>query len=359
MTTRPALTRPTASAARGLDRLAHRETNGLGLVRLLLALLVIAGHAPVLTGDPALSAWEWAAGYAVDGFFVASGFLITASRLRTSFPVFLRHRVLRIFPGYWAAVWVTVLVLAPASALAEGSAYPWREGLRFGLDHVWLRGHSWSIPGTLTSLPQPGLWLGQCWTLAAEFACYLVVGVALSTAWTRARAAWVLPAMLAASWAGWVWVLEAGVSSSTVVHGMRLLTFFLTGASLYPLRHQVRLAPWAVLLASVAMLAAGLTGLSETLWPPLVAASVLGWALYLSPRVGSRRDLSYGVYVYGMPLQQLLLAAGATSWPLPLTLVACVSASLAMAWLSWTLVEAPALRRKSTPLLPRPRRHAA
>jgi peptidoglycan/LPS O-acetylase OafA/YrhL len=64
-------------------------------------------------------------------------------------------------------------------------------------------------------------------------------------------------------------------------------------------------------------------------------------------RVGSRRDLSYGLYVYAWPVQATLLVMGAGAWWLPLYLVVSLVVALAMALLSWTFIESPALSLKS------------
>jgi len=63
--------------------------------------------------------------------------------------------------------------------------------------------------------------------------------------------------------------------------------------------------------------------------------------------VGSRRDLSYGLYVYAWPVQASLLVVGADAWPLPVYAMASLVLALALAYLSWTWVEAPALALKS------------
>ncbi len=61
-------------------------------------------------------------------------------------------------------------------------------------------------------------------------------------------------------------------------------------------------------------------------------------------RVGQSRDLSYGVYLYGWPVTQLAVVAGASALG-PWGLLAIVAGPVVvLAWLSWRFVEAPALR---------------
>jgi peptidoglycan/LPS O-acetylase OafA/YrhL len=57
-------------------------------------------------------------------------------------------------------------------------------------------------------------------------------------------------------------------------------------------------------------------------------------------------DLSYGVYVYGFPCQQMAAALWTGIRPLPLCVVA-LSMTLPLAAASWLVVERPALRLKA------------
>lgn len=103
--------------------------NSLNLVRLLLASVVLYSHAVGLSGAGSGIAWqgqglgEWA----VVGFFVLSGFLITGSRERSDGGRYLLNRVVRIFPGYLLVQAFVVLLLAPAAqeSTPAASAATW------------------------------------------------------------------------------------------------------------------------------------------------------------------------------------------------------------------------------------------
>lgn len=68
----------------------------------------------------------------------------------------------------------------------------------------------------------------------------------------------------------------------------------------------------------------------------------------LSDRILRRNDVSYGVYIYHMPVANFLLAIG-FSGAVPALIVA-MSATALLAFASWRLVEKPALRFKRHPL---------
>lgn len=117
------------------------------------------------------------------------------------------------------------------------------------------------------------------------------------------------------------------------------------------------LLTWAVVLAVLVGEDPRGTLAYVVLAPPAVAYLLLlaGSSRRLQ-RVGSRRDLSYGLYVYAWPVQVLLLLAGAAAWPVLLYGAASLAVALVLAWASWTWVETPALRLKSwTPAAARDR----
>jgi peptidoglycan/LPS O-acetylase OafA/YrhL len=124
-------------------------------------------------------------------------------------------------------------------------------------------------------------------------------------------------------------------------------TFFFAGSSLYAFRHSVRLSiSAAVVLAVPCMFASNLFWGTLFLWLFLPYA-ILVFA-YRAPaifrRFGNRRDLSYGIYVYAFPVQQVVtyyaLKAGAGWFPV---LALSSIATLVLAGLSWRYVERPAL----------------
>jgi peptidoglycan/LPS O-acetylase OafA/YrhL len=60
-------------------------------------------------------------------------------------------------------------------------------------------------------------------------------------------------------------------------------------------------------------------------------------------QAGRFGDLSYGLYLYAFPVQQLVLTfLPRSTWPV----LTCAAATVPLAFLSWHLVERPALRWK-------------
>ncbi len=80
---------------------------------------------------------------------------------------------------------------------------------------------------------------------------------------------------------------------------------------------------------------------------PLAYAVVVSGSLLQSKRLRLRTDLSYGMYIYAFPIQQLLLVLGLISLtPIVFCLTVAV-ATLPLAAASWFLIEKPARSLKS------------
>jgi peptidoglycan/LPS O-acetylase OafA/YrhL len=333
--------------------------NNFDFLRFWLAVLVIFSHAFALPAgsDKAEPLYRLSGGqlswggFAVDAFFVISGYLITASWLHSKgLGDFLWKRALRIYPGFIAAVAFGVLVVSP---LAMG---------RFARPDfpAWLLGtanlRGYSPPGVFADLPVRAL-NGSLWSVSYECWCYVgVAALGLTALLPRRRA--VLALLLAAIAVSVVFVvkdLKPGGKWLGVLFGYppfwaRLLPYYLAGMTFYLWRDRIPSSKALALLALLLMAAAVLVppwGVAAVF--PIAATYLLLYVAFL-PRTGVAGwarygDFSYGMYLYAFPLQQLLLhwRPGLGPWALfalatPLTLV--------LAAVSWHAVESPCLRLK-------------
>jgi peptidoglycan/LPS O-acetylase OafA/YrhL len=334
-----------------------RPDNNFTVLRLGLALAVVISHAfSVTTGivenEPLVRSTGFTLGeHAVNGFFAISGFLVTMSFDRRGWRDYAIARALRIAPGLIVATLVVAFVFGGLLTRLPLSQYVAEPGLwRF-------------VSATLTSfksnITMPGVFetnpfrfpIGTVWTLKYEVLCYAGVFLAGLAGLVRSRfAALALVIGLSLALAGVEWVREdvpKGIETA-----LRLPLIFAVGAALYVWRDRAILStPLLVGLFLSAAVAEG-TFLYKTV---LFVASAYGilW-LALSPALTRfsyepARDLSYGTYLYGWPVQQMLVALFPTASALAL-LGPAVAMTLAIAVLSWTLVEKPALGLKAKAL---------
>ncbi len=127
-----------------------------------------------------------------------------------------------------------------------------------------------------------------------------------------------------------------------------MLAFFVTGMALYKLRDRGIFNGRLALLAAVGIVAS----VPLQSFIPMFAVFGCYLALYLAlhpglPVIPAARfgDLSYGLYIYGWPVEQTVsyLRPGASWWELFLL---AMPATAAVAFLSWHLVEKRALSFK-------------
>lgn len=351
------------ASARTLGDALSGPNNALNAVRLVLALLVIFGHAFPLGGfEPArIGPFVHGGlhGSAVEGFFVISGYLILASGMRTGTLGFLWRRFLRIYPGWLVAITATAFVAAPLGAVLEvGAGWEWRSAVSYVTGALDLKPSQDGVDSTLLDVPWAVTWNGSLWTLFYEAAAY--VGVAVLCMWRpfRARvrgivlpAAAVLTVAFIAMPPGAVAETVPGALGGIGENGLRLWTCFAWGMVAYLFRDRIRATiPAAAIAGVVFLLAVHLPALphwvATSISLPSLSVAVLFAGVLLPWRFGQKTDLSYGTYVYAFPVQQLLILLGVAQYGWAVTALACVAVTLPLAWLSWRCVERPALRMK-------------
>lgn len=338
-----------------------RHENGFDAVRLVAAATVVVTHAwsltgrdgtPLIGGRPAFDVAVWV-------FFSLSGFLVATSWNRSpSAGGFLLRRAARIFPALAVVVLVTVLVVGPLVTVLPVREYLAAPATWAYLTNVTLIA-SYELPGVFVDAARPGVVNGVFWSLGPEFACYLVVlvlGLAIvrigrSSRSGRAAAFLLVGAALAAVTVAFPAAL-GGFEPAT-----EAAVFFMVGAAIAQLSPSGRLPVLPAVVGVGVWLALGFvsepiaTGVAWLVLPYAVL-SIGARSTPFVRRAGRFGDPSYGIYLWGFPIQQIL----ATTMP-DLPLVAVIALSLAgalcLGYASWHLVERPVLmlaRRSSASL---------
>ncbi|WP_191905653.1 acyltransferase family protein [Microbacterium caowuchunii] len=329
--------------------------NSLNLFRLVLAALVLFAHAWYIAGrgaGPSIQG-ENLGGWAVAGFFVLSGFLITRSRLRTSPGEYLLHRIARIYPAFVVVLLVTAFVFAPAALLIEqGSLDGFLSTPVTPLQYVWgnlaLHIDHYDIGTTLQSVPYAGAWNGSLWTLFYEFLCYLLVWVLGFLALFRRSPVLVGIAFVAsvAVYAGIDVAHRLGLDTSFDLLA-RLAPFFLGGSLIYFIVERWginRILGLVALLVTVAMIWL-IPRWGGQAAAPFLAYGLLSLSTWIpQPAWVARNDVSYGFYIYAWPVQQLTVLIGGAEMSMWVYIPVTVVVTFALAWLSWVAVERPAMR---------------
>lgn len=338
--------------------------NALNFLRLCLATAVIVDHSAPISGrfGPRYGPLS---DVAVNGFFVLSGYLIAGSRVRMSGPRYAWHRALRILPGFWVCLLITGLIIAPLSTLYSHQSWNLHAGLSYFAQNFSLVSMNDNIGSTLTHVNEHA-WNGSLWTLFHECLAYIAAGLLLWPALVRRHPVPILIAVaVLAAIAVYLANGPAFLSTNRYRDSLRLGCFFAAGMAMWAVRDRVPSSRWLALAAAavfvplyvVAAMDDSLQQHAATLTPaaiiwtyvftPFPLAYLLLWLGGVLPvRIGVRNDISYGMYIYAFPMQQLLAILGAGRLGLTAFIVLSVLVTIPMAWLSWMVVEKHAMRLK-------------
>ncbi len=336
--------------------------NNFDFLRFLLAALVIFSHSFALTGaggrEP-LSLLTRGQTYlgeiSVDGFFAISGFLITASWLRSrTVWSYLSKRALRIYPGFLVVCALCAFLFGPLGAGSASLYFHQLSALQF-LRHALLL-DKLALPASFRLNPVPDQINGSLWTIKIEGECYLLVA-ALGLVGAFRRRAVPLGLLLLGCAAVLVETLvptRHHVSETAGEH-LRFFLFFLAGMVFFLYRDKI-VYRFVLLLGALLILVAGasLHALDAILTLPLTY--LLMYAAFAPSgtlaRFGQKRDLSYGLYLYAWPIQQLLVLLGGKSLGPSLLFLVSLPLTALCAGASWRFIEKPCLRLKRSPAQP-------
>ncbi|WP_395023953.1 acyltransferase family protein [Comamonas odontotermitis] len=326
-----------------------RPANNFDALRLFAALSVLYSHQFPLTATtpPAWMNVAMIGGAAVMAFFVISGYLVTLSWwAQPRLLPFAAKRVLRIWPALTAVVLLALFVLGPVFTKVPLHDY-WQNAVTWDyLRNIALQ-IRFSLPGVFTDHPLPNSINGSLWTIPIEVSCYAVLAAAGLLGLLRSRRIWALLCV-----AYLVWFLSTMTMDLTgaMNHYWEFPAYFAFGSLIAAfnkqfLQHRAVFAIAACACALVAY-ALGFPYSALLLFMPatLLAVGTASWPIL--SQAGRLGDVSYGVYLYAFPIQQCVRAL-APGLDFTTSLAVVVALTLAAGWLSWRLVEAPALRLKT------------
>ena len=350
------------------------KTRGVGpgfdALRITLAVSVVCWHSPAVLygGGEAATAMNqsvlWFPGYAIlVMFFGLSGFLITGSAQRLKLRDFLINRSLRIVPALTLDVIIWALILGPVfSNLTTAEYFHSPLVYKYFTNIVGLI--NFRLPGVFYGNPDPTV-NESLWTVTYEIGCYLIMTGLIFFRLLNRPAMIALAAVIVVSVGIALWAAGLGseTPSTLVLHalndlffrkGSRLFVAFLLGIAAYLWRDKVpfdrRIFLACIVLCAVFAVAGptswmNLPVLNGLLAAPLIYITVfLGLSKIPTPVFLRRGDYSYGIYLYGYPVQQAMVATfpRVTSiWlQTPMSLV-CI---FLFAMFSWHAVERPILQ---------------
>ncbi len=298
------------------DRLIETQLrpSGFDYLRIILAVSVIAWHGIVVCYGSAAEAPYWSSPLRpliyliVPAFFALSGFLVASSLYRNNLPSFLTLRSLRIFPALIVEVTISALILGPVLTQYTLSNYFSDPLFRsyflnvIGYIHYYL-------PGLFLTNPYSGVVNAQLWTIPFELECYIIIAfmyiikihnkpfILIGVLFT------IVLSITAYKIFNW-----HHIAFTPHVPGRVLVLCFLFGVALYAVKQKVIYSIWVfipcLILTWVLFMFDGTLYLA-----PIPVAYVTVYLGLMNPKrlfILRGADYSYGIYLYGFPIQQTL-----------------------------------------------------
>lgn len=306
-------------------------------------------------------------------FFALSGFLVVASALRnSSIRVFFSNRFLRIIPALAVEVSLSALVLGPFFTVFSLNLYfsdP--QFYRYFGNIVGFV--TYDLPGVFLQNPWPNMVNANLWTLPAEFWCYFFMLGMMATGVLLHRKRLTIAILTAVALAVFLGIYDSTMFSvrfnTTHFTSWYIVMMFFFGVLFFINSSLVIVSPIIFFGAAVGYYALTLLNQLGALSGLLLTYCTIyiGMQSFTIFDKILKKDLSYGIYLYGFPITQAIIAlslpytAGLSRvlcflliFPIVLIMTGVFSS------LSWDYIEKPALNlRKYVLRDPRPKASGA
>ena len=302
---------------------------GFDFLRVALALSIVAWHAaPVANGAKWLDFTPivWFPGYGMlVMFFGLSGFLIAGSAQRLGLKDFLINRALRIFPALLLELMLSVFILGPIFTNLDIRTY-FSSPEVFAYFGNLIGFMHYKLPGVFTENPS-NLVNWSLWTVPFEIGCYAIMSAFIVfgllkrpqvLVWTV-----VVYTLVGIALARLYLSVETPIGSITdnlvTGRGSRLFVSFVLGIVTYLYRGRIPY-DWRLVGLSLSI-CFFVSVIKPAGWLsfPLLNFVLCAPLTYLMVFIGCTRipklpiygtgDYSYGIYLYGLPIQQAVRAS--------------------------------------------------
>jgi peptidoglycan/LPS O-acetylase OafA/YrhL len=331
--------------------------NNFDFLRLLFAVFVVFSHSYALSGAGdgdwlfSMSQQTTFSYIGVRCFFIISGFLIFESLLRSNgLKDYFWKRILRLFPALFVMLLVTLFILP----LVYESSTPYLKNIE-----VWtyfprnlsLYDLQYSIEGVFHNNPRQTI-NGSLWTIAYEFSLYILISFLFFIKEKRLIIRFILVVGFLFFSLSYLLTLNVPLKIGRVnFHGnfFNFSSFFLSGAIFASFKDILNRYKKFLLIFGIAALLLSfyfsLFDIVQFFLLPIIilpfGTSSTKYITNLSKKFG---DMSYGIYIYSFPIQQIFVHLfNFSTFQL---LIPSLLFSFLFAFASWHLIEKKALKFK-------------
>ena len=334
-----------------VSTLLLRENNNLDIFRLIAALMVLWGHAYSLAPEGTKADYiqrhlhfGYSGSVAVNIFFFLSGLVVTNSLLENKDPyAFAVRRLFRIWPALIAVVLVSALVIGPAMTTLGLHQY-------FSNPDTWLYikdninlDSRWSLPGVFKDNAYPDAVNGSLWTLPWEVGAYIYVLWLFMIGSAKSKYIALAVSLF--------FLAEIILTDNTILGfldptgGINLaLCSFIFGFIVAVFKNEINITGTAVVGFWIGYHFSKHT----VIIPYFFFVALFLTIMWLSStraflRIRLKSDISYGVYLWGFPVQQVL-SHYFLPWGVFFNQMASIAMCSLIGWLSWQFLEKPSIR---------------
>lgn len=333
----------------------NSRENNFNIIRFVAAIMVIYGHMYYLIGsNPKCYYGMPVSSIGVKIFFLISGYLIMQSYLRDA--NILRYairRFFRIVPGLIGVVLFSILIVGPLF-----TTLPLRDYFRDPMTKTYLRNIlffiNYNLPGVFGNNIYPNAVNGSLWSLPVEVFMYIMLPLTLFVFNKLPKKPVVFCLAIVAECVNigrqlFFPELRVVIYGSNIIDALALIPYFFVGMffSFDELKKYLNLQLATALFVVGMMLdVSGKKG--ELLLFFVLPYFIFSFAFVEKPlfkKCFSKNDYSYGMYLYGFVIQQILVNKLAYLG-LSLNVFMLISTVVTMffAMLSWHLIEKPCQR---------------
>jgi peptidoglycan/LPS O-acetylase OafA/YrhL len=326
----------------------HSQHNNFDFLRILAAIMVLFAHQFALMRQDAPVFFPVGFGeLGVAIFFSISGFLVVKSWINDPHIFrFIARRFLRIWPALIVVTCLAALILGPLVTKLTWSEY-------FHARETWsyfttLRLNiQFQLPGVFLTNPYPAAVDGSLWSIPLEVKWYwiLLIGGVLRVL----KYKWLILAIFVA-----LGVYQFGIyhaeTNPEPNYSREYGLYFTYGVCLYLFHsywiQKKMLGFVGVVVATCALVADHHPTIALLCALPYCVIMFGTLSTPVINRFGRFGDLSYGIYIYAFPVQQTIIWLNHGQYSLPVCMALSLTCTVFFAFISWYVIEKPAMRCK-------------
>lgn len=335
-----------------IKNLSSSRLNNFDFIRFIASSIVVVSHSfPLSYGDnnkeilSVLTNDQITLGkLAVKIFFIISGYLIAQSWDNTKDIIkFLKARILRIFPAIIVVIILSVVLIGAVFTTHSLSNYFSNPKTYQYLQSITLFKMQYNLPGVFENNVYKNAVNGSLWTLEYEFACYLVIAILGVTKLLKKKSIVILFIIVYI-----LDILQLG-DNQTQVYLIQFLVQFLLGTLCYIYRDIIRLKFSYVMAGILLLVISSLLGALHVglmLFLPYIIMYIAFCPKIKLHHFASKGDLSYGIYIYAFPIQQIVVHLNGGNMQWYMNFIIAFPIILLCSYISWHLVEKPCMKLK-------------